>query len=293
MTGAPPILVADTVTALGPLHAGCVLVAGSHGGLIAARYAAHARVRAVIFNDAGVGCDGAGIAGLAWLEALRIAAAAVAHDSARIADAADSLAHGRIRHANLHARALGVAPGMACMDAAQRLCAAPQVDTDVAMPAPAEGRFVLRDARSGEPAVVGLDSIGLVQPGDAGLVLVIGSHGGLHGGEAASALPVVAQAAFFHDAGIGKDAAGVTRLPVLAARGIPAGTVDHRSARIGDARSMWATGTLSRVNAPLAALGARIGDTLPACAARLAARGATLPVPPTDPSPRLRPRAPR
>ena len=101
-------------------------------------------------------------------------------------------------------------------------------------------------------------------------MLVIGSHGALHGGDPASALPVDAAGAFFHDAGIGSDEAGVSRLPVLDARGIPAATVDYRSARIGDARSMWATGTLSRVNRAAARRGLRIGMRVDEAAAMLA-----------------------
>ncbi|MDH5285366.1 MAG: hypothetical protein OEX23_01870 [Betaproteobacteria bacterium] len=273
MTSAAPILLADSVTALSAAHAGCVLVAGSHGGVIAARYAAHAQVRAAVFNDAGIGCDEAGVAGLAWLEARGVAAAAVSHDSARIGDAADSLARGRVSRANAQARALGVTPGQGCAHAAQLLRAAVPAAVDEPQPCPSDGRHALRAAGDGAPSVIGLDSIGLVEPGDAGRVLVIGSHGGLHGGDPASALSVDARAAFFHDAGIGRDEAGTTRLPALAARNVPAGTVDFRSARIGDARSMWATGVLSRVNAPLAAFGARSGASLRDVAAALAARG--------------------
>ena len=49
------ILLADSVTALTDRHAGQVIVTGSHGGMIAAQYAARAAVRAVVFNDAGRG----------------------------------------------------------------------------------------------------------------------------------------------------------------------------------------------------------------------------------------------
>jgi len=80
------------------------------------------------------------------------------------------------------------------------------------------------------------DSVTALSTAHAGCVLVAGSHGG----NPESALPVDARAAFFHDAGIGIDEAGTTRLPALAMRGMPAGTVDYRSARIGDARSLWA-----------------------------------------------------
>jgi hypothetical protein len=47
----------------------------------------------------------------------------------------------------------------------------------------------------------------------------------------------------------------VTRLPALEARGIAAGTVAAASARIGDARSTYEDGILSRVNPCAAALG--------------------------------------
>lgn len=82
-----------------------------------------------------------------------------------------------------------------------------------------------------------------------------GSHGGLLGGRPDTALKVDALAALFNDAGIGIDEAGVTRLPALQARGIAAGTVAAASARIGDARSTYEDGVLTRVNQLAAALG--------------------------------------
>jgi len=270
-----PVICADTVTRLDGRHAGAVLVTGSHGGLIAARYAAAARVRAAIFNDAGCGLDDAGIAGLGALDRLGIPAAAVSHHTARIADAEDSLAHGIVSHANAAARVHGVLPGVGCRDAAERLAQAVPMAAarDVsASDEAAEGRWALVPSSGGGPPVIGLDSIGLVEPADAGAILVIGSHGALHGGAPGTALSVDAFAAFFHDAGRGKDDAGVSRLPVLAARGIPAGTVEHRTARIGDARSMWASGRLSCLNAPLAALGGREGMMLQEAILRLLAR---------------------
>jgi hypothetical protein len=263
---AQTIALADSVTALDARHEGAVVVTGSHGGQIAARYMAAAGVRAAIFNDAGVGLDAAGIAGLVTLEALGIAAAAVSHLTARIGDADDAFRHGIIAHANALARALHVSAGDRCPIAAQRLSAASLAPR---IPRPSlQGRHILIKAAAGKPRVTGLDSIGLVEATDAGAILVIGSHGGLHGGDPASALPVDAVAAIFHDAGRGKDAAGVSRLPVLAHRGIPAGAVDFQTARIGDARSLWETGVLSCVNASLAALGVREGMAVKDAVAR-------------------------
>jgi hypothetical protein len=247
------IALADTVTRLGARHADAVLVTGSHGGLIAADYAARAHVRAAIFNDAGVGLDEAGIAGMHALASIGMASAAVSHASARIADARDTWSRGVVAHANEIAAPLGVRAGMPCADAARLLLRAPRPYG--ALPPIAEARVVLVEATADSPAVLGLDSIGSVVSDDANAILVIGSHGALHGGDPASALPVYACAAFFHDAGRGKDDAGVSRLPVLDMRGIPAATIDASTARIGDARSMWATGRLSCVNRAMWRLG--------------------------------------
>ncbi len=262
------IVTAESVTALGPEVRGAVLVAGSHGGRIAGTYAAKAGAHAVILNDAGVGKDRAGIAALDALETIGMAAATAAHSSARIGDGADMLARGRISHVNAPAGRCGVAPGMPVRDAAVLLCTA--AAPHCAPPDYTEGRTRLAQ---GPPEVWGLDSLGLLLAEDAGRILIIGSHGALQGGRAESALPVVAHAAVFNDAGIGADGAGVTRLPVLAARGIPAATVDCASARIGDCRSMWATGRISAANATAARCGVQRGHSVLDFAACVARRG--------------------
>lgn len=267
-TGAAPTVLADSVTALPPAARGAVLVSGSHGGRVAARYAADAGVRAAVFNDAGYGLDDAGVAGVHALDAIGCAAAAVSHRSARIADAADTLERGTISCANRTAQALGVAPGMDCREAVRRLATA--MPPAGALSAHPETRFVLLAAEGGRPPIVGLDSIGGVVASDAGAVLVIGSHGALHGGSPSSALPVDAAGAFFHDAGVGCDGAGITRLPVLDERAIPAATVDGATARIGDARSLWVTGVLSHVNATARRAGLAPGQRACDAARRLA-----------------------
>jgi hypothetical protein len=252
---AEPILVvaAESVTQLEDV-AGKVLVAGSHGGIIAAYLGAKAGVHALVLNDAGLGKDRAGIAGLAWLEDIGMAAAAVSHLSARIGDGADMLARGIVSHANGYAALCGIAAGQSCAEAATRLRKAPPPRS--APPPYAEGRWQVSDEA---PEIWALDSVGKVMPEDAGRILVIGSHGALHGGRPESALAVNAAAAVFNDAGVGADRIGITRLPVLAARGIPAVAVDCMSARIGDGRSMWESGIVRHVNAPAASVGASTG----------------------------------
>lgn len=259
--GFPPILSAESVTELGDEVRGAVLVAGSHGGLIASYFGARAGAHALILNDAGIGLDEAGVAGLPWLDAIGMAAATVSHTSARIGDGADSLARGVISRVNLHAARAGVAPGMRARAAAETLRnGAPPF----AVPPPyAEGRWHLDTL--GGIEVWALDSVGKLVPQDAGRILLIGSHGALHGGRRDSALnlhgaPVAARVAVFNDAGVGVDGAGITRLAELDARGIPAATVSHTSARIGDGRSMWEAGVISHFNARASETGAQPGQ---------------------------------
>ena len=259
------IAAADSVTQLEDV-AGKVLVAGSHGGVVAAYLGANAGAHALVLNDAGLGKDRAGIAGLAWLEAIGMAAAAVDCMSARIGSGADMLARGVISHANVYAALCGVAAGQSCREAAQRLrnASAPRSSP----PPYAEGRWRVAE---GPPEVWALDSIGKLEAADAGRILVIGSHGALHGGRRESALPVDAAAAVFNDAGMGADRIGITRLPALGERGIPAVAVDCMSARIGDGRSTWDTGVVLHVNAPAAAVGATRGMSVRAFSERVTA----------------------
>jgi hypothetical protein len=246
----PPVLIADSITRIGREAAGAVVVNGSHGGIYAAYLAAKLRVAAGIFNDAGIGRDNAGIAGLDYLAALAIPAAAVGHDTARIGDGADMIARGVITRANPPADALGCRAGMACRNAAAALQRARPSGRE---PPPAlEAAFLLI---AEAPALWALDSASLVGAEHVGTVVATGSHGGLLGGRPDTALKYDALAALFNDAGIGIDEAGVTRLPALNARGIAAGTVAAASARIGDARSTYEDGLLTRINHRAATLG--------------------------------------
>jgi pimeloyl-ACP methyl ester carboxylesterase len=118
---------------------------------------------------------------------------------------------------------------------------------------------------AGAPVLL-VDSISALRPGDEGRVVVSGSHGGVSAGELARGRGL--RAAFFNDAGVGKDGAGVAALAMLDAEGTPAGAVDHRSARIGDARDAWRDGVLSHVNAAAEGLGLAPGERLRAAVAR-------------------------
>jgi hypothetical protein len=263
------VLTEDSVTHLDGRHRGRVVIAGSHGGVYAAYLAAKAELRGVILNDAGGGLDGSGHAGLDYLDALGIPAATVGAMSARIGDGADMTARGIVNRVNGTAAALGCAPGQGAPDCARRMTAAAW--TRPAAPPLDEARHLLL-ARPGEPEVWALDSASLVGPDDVGRILVIGSHGGAPGGLAKNALKANALAAVFHDAGVGADQAGLSRLALLDTRGVAAAVVDGNTARIGDGRSLWATGRISFVNRTAEALGATPGLSVPAFVDRVIAR---------------------
>jgi hypothetical protein len=93
------------------------------------------------------------------------------------------------------------------------------------------------------------------------------------GGRPDSALDVDVFAAIFNDAGGGKDDAGYTRLPQLDLRGIVGATVSCHSARVGDGRSTYDTGVLSRVNQAGQRLDLREGLSVREAVARLTGLG--------------------
>ena len=259
--------VLDSATRLGPPARGAVAVCGSHGGLFPAWLAARAGLRAVVLNDAGIGRGSAGVAGLAWLDGLGIPACAIDYRSARIGDGADMLEHGIVSTANDSAGRLGCLPGHTCRQVLE--CLARDAAERGGAEVPAIGEARERIASTGHRAVWALDSMALARDTDARGVLITGSHGALLGGRPDQMLAVDAFAAFFNDAGGGKDGAGYTRLAALDDRGMAAATVSCDSARIGDGRSSYATGVLSHVNQVAHRLDLREGMSCREAVARL------------------------
>ena len=83
-----------------------------------------------------------------------------------------------------------------------------------------------------------------------------------------------------HAAGVGRDAAGISGLPVADGFGVPAAAVETTSARLGDGWSVWRDGVIAHVNTRAAALG--VAAAQPAAAAAQA----MLSAPPGTASPR-------
>ena len=71
------VILMDSITKLAPKDAGAIVVCASHGGVSAAEVALVVPLRAVFFNDAGIGKDNAGIVARDMLEARSVAAGTV------------------------------------------------------------------------------------------------------------------------------------------------------------------------------------------------------------------------
>lgn len=252
------VILADSATKFFDDHRGQVVICGSHGGVVCAYLAAKAGLRAVILSDAGVGLDQAGLGCLDYCEKLGMAAATCSHDSARIGDAGDMATRGRISHVNRVAGSHGCSVGQPVAEAAECLRQAPLQAWSARVYG--EARFLVAE-EAGKPRIICLDSVTLVTAEDIGQIVLTGSHGGLMGGKPEGALKVDALAAFFNDAGIGIEEAGLARLHALEQRGIVGVTVAAMSARIGDGRSTYGDGIVSRVNTRAKSFGITPGMT--------------------------------
>lgn len=254
-------LLLDSITDADDRARGRIVVSGSHGGLYPAALASKWGLRAVLFNDAGIGFEGAGVAGVLALADIGMAAAAMDCHSCHIGSARDGVDRGRVSVVNAAAAELGVTEGAAVGAVLQLLAEAPPPRGE--LPAYTEARREVTLDGSGKSAWL-VDSASLVRPDDAGQIVVTGSHGGLVGGDPARALKADARIAAFNDAGVGLDGIGISRLPALDHRGVAAVCVDCRTARIGDAASMLEGGLISHANEKARGLGARAGLLLKA-----------------------------
>ncbi len=88
-------------------------------------------------------------------------------------------------------------------------------------------------------------------------IIMTGSHGGRVG-----SLPAVkyrVAAAFYNDAGVGKDNAGISRLTWLEENHIYGAAVDANTARIGIGMETYESGIVSHANALAESIGIRPG----------------------------------
>ena len=119
--GGHPVILVDSITKIEQGDGGAIIVSASHGGQSSGEFALAVPLTAVFFNDAGIGKDEAGVAGLAMLDGRGVPACAVSHESGRIGDAADMWEHGVISRVNDAAAKKGARAGMAVQEAVRTL----------------------------------------------------------------------------------------------------------------------------------------------------------------------------
>ena len=230
-----------------------VVINASYCGVLPARFIAAQRPRGAIGVDCGVGPAGASVAGLWYLEALNIPAAAADVSTVRLGDGVDLYAQGKISFANRPAMDCGVVPGMRVQDAARAM-----LDGTPRSPLASDvtNRTVMQTHADGRQ-VICTDSIAFGLPEDVRNVLVTAGHTGR------SAVPYLLRVRphgfICSDGGKGREDAGVAGLFMVEREGLAGATVDARIARMGDGLSSYNDGIISAANALARAAGVEIG----------------------------------
>ena len=269
--GGRKVLAMGSVAYATPADRGHVIVTGSHGGRSMGEYAARVAPLAAVANDAGIGKNRAGIAGLRALDSRGIIGIAVSHESARIGEGNDTWDHGRISYVNETGLRAGLCLGAPLASALRELLLSEPPDSALEPAAggawaagPMRRELVLehRGLR-----VLAMDSASLLQAGDEGQILVTAGNGGLESGALTSRFRAVLAA--FNDAGIGREGAGIAGLAVLDQAGLAGVRISHASAEISDGIDTWTHGLISAVNKAASALGIQPGESLQTAVRRL------------------------
>ena len=233
-----------------------VCVNSSYCGVLPARFIAEHRPRAAIGMDCGIGPAGAAIAGLWYLEALGMPAAAADVMSAHLGNGVHLYENGVISFANQLAIDCGVHPKMSVRDAAALLL---EGDPEVAPAATITNRTVVETAPDGRQIIV-TDSIAFGTKEDIDRnVLVTAGHTGR------SAVPYLRRCRpwgfICSDGGRGLDDSGIVGLSIVEADGIAGATVDARLAQMGSGLSHYHDGIISAANTWALDRGVDIGMT--------------------------------
>jgi uncharacterized protein YunC (DUF1805 family) len=248
------IMAMDSAYHVEPSNRGVdVVVNASYCGVLPARFISEHRPRAAIGVDCGVGPEGAGIAGLWYLEALNIPAAVADVMTVRLGDGLDLYERGVISFLNRPAADCGVHVGMRVKDAASRLLSGEPEDPTAAQ---VTNRTVMAEGPHGRK-IVCVDSIAMGIAEDTNNVLLTAGHTGR------SAVPYLLKVRPFgficSDGGMGRDRSGVEGMNSVAAEGLAGATVDARTARMGDGKSTYHDGIISAVNALASGCGVAVG----------------------------------
>ncbi|MGE0065820.1 MAG: hypothetical protein AB7T48_00545 [Solirubrobacterales bacterium] len=198
--------------------------------------------------------DGAGIAGLWYLEALEIPAATADVATVVLGNGVEMYRRGVISRVNDPAAQCGVEVGMTVAEASRAML---ENDPQPRSPAEITNRTVMLSAPDGG-AVICTDSIAFGSEEDRDRnVLCTAGHTGR------SAVPYLRKVSplgfICSDGGRGLDDSGIAGLDIVAADGLAGATVDARTARMGDGLSTYFDGVISACNGPARERGVEVG----------------------------------
>lgn len=261
------IVAVDSAYHVEPVNRGVdVVVNASYCGVLPARFLGEQHPRAVVGVDCALGPAGAAVAGLWYLEALNIPAAAADVMTVRLGDGVDLYENGVISMMNRPAADCGVRAQMSVRQAAQLLL---DNEPSARNAAQVTNRVVVDRGPDGRLAVC-TDSIAFALPEDRANVLVTAGHTGR------SAVPYLVKAAPFgficSDGGMGRERSGVAGLYIVEEQGLAGAAVDARTARMGDGLSTYRDGIVSAANRFAAAAGVEVGLPAAEAARRLLRR---------------------
>ncbi|WP_330229584.1 hypothetical protein OHA40_26610 [Nocardia sp. NBC_00508] len=114
------VVVMDSLSQATEADRNHVIVAASNGGAASGTAARRLSLGCVVLNDAGIGKDGAGVAGITALDEVGIPAVAVSHMSAEISNGMDTWDNGVVSFVNETAQNAGFRIGERVSDAVLR-----------------------------------------------------------------------------------------------------------------------------------------------------------------------------
>ncbi len=242
-----------------------VVVPSSYLGVLPARLIAPHQPRAVIGHDGCIGKDGAGIAGLWYLEALGIPAAAADGMTAELGNGIDLFKTGIISRVNILAERAGVSEGMSVEEASLILLENDPGDLTAGTKIRRES---VATSDTGREIIV-TDSIVFALPEDTKNVLVTAGHTGRSG--AKFLLEVSPHGFICSDGGMSKNEAGIAGLEITEKYGLAGACCDAWSAPVGDAFKAYSEGKISACNAAAKERGVTVGMTVREAALKLLA----------------------
>ena len=242
-----------------------VVVPSSYLGVLPARLIAPHQPRAVIGHDGCIGKDGAGIAGLWYLEALGIPAAAADGMTAELGNGIDLFKTGIISRVNILAERAGVSEGMSVEEASLILLENDPGDVTAGTKIRRES---VATSDTGREIIV-TDSIVFALPEDTNNVLVTAGHTGRSG--AKFLLEVSPHGFICSDGRMSKNEAGIAGLEITEKYGLAGACCDAWSAPVGDAFKAYSEGKISACNAAAKERGVTVGMAVREAALKLLA----------------------